>query len=232
MWAGFSAARDAVEMGRGFATKAPEIVRQEIAALARKGSSLVDFYRLGAMQDIAERIRGPISKRETADVATEVFGGRIIRGIPDDADAMRIRALFSSREAADDFMRRVAAETRLSRTTQAVGSTRPRAGTDFKEAEQIVEGTPPFGRASLALNAYSVARQALIQGTKGFRSRVADDIASLFTRGMDSPESLDTLIDSLEDFKMREAMQNAFGAKAKLGVSSMLGGSIANLLSN
>lgn len=231
-WAGFSTARDAVEAGRGLSSKAPEIVQREIAALEGVSEGLSDFYRLGAMQDIVERIRGPISKRETADVASEIFGGRLIRGVPDDADARRIRALFDSDEAAQDFMRRVAAETRLSRTTQAVGRTGPGGRPGVEEAEQAIEGTVPSARMTTMLTALGAARQSMIQGTKKFRTRVADDVADFFSRGLDSPESLDTFIDSLEDFQMRQQMRESFGAQAKFGTSTALGAGIGRLLAN
>ena len=58
------------------------------------------------MQDIVETVKGDISKRESADVAREVFGGRLFQE-PEGLDMLRIRALFSSDAASDDFMRRV-----------------------------------------------------------------------------------------------------------------------------
>lgn len=232
-WAGFSAARDAVENGRGFSGKAPETVAREIEALSSKGSGLADFYRLGAMQDIVEKIRGPISKRETADVAREVFGGRIFKS-PDDADMRRIRALFNSDEAAENFVRRVTAEARLSRTAEAVGSSRAgRGGRSVEDMENAMEGpTPPIDRMTAWLVAVGTARQRMMRGTKNFQSRVADDVAAFMSRGLDGPEALDTFLDSLEDFQRREALQKAFGANVKLGLSTTLGGGIGRLFSN
>jgi hypothetical protein len=234
-WAGFSAAKDAVALGQEFARKAPEIVEREITALGRRSEGLADFYRLGAMQNVFERSSGSISKRETADIAREIYGGRILR-VPNDLDARRIRALFGrgdeAEAAADDFMRRVVAETRLSRTAEAVGSSRPRAGTAFQEAEQRAEGLLPFGRASAILNAYSVARQTMIQGSKGFRTEVADDIARFFSRGIDSAQGLDIFIDSLEDFRLRQLAADRFGRAFKGGVSTMLGAGVGNIFGN
>ena len=225
-WAGFSAARDAVEMGRGFSGKAPEVIRQEITRLGKRHASNADLYRLGVMQDIVETVRGPISKRESADVAREIFGGRLFREAGDQ-DALKIRALFDSDAASDDFMRRVVAETRLSRTATAAGNINPTSGSSFQRSVQEAEGALPFGRASIALNAYSMARQAMVTGSVKFRTRVADDMAVMFSHGLDNPKSLDTFIDSLEDFQLRELATKQWGSSIKGGLTIALSSGLA-----
>jgi len=230
-WAGYSAARDAVEMGRGFSGKAPEIIQKEISKLSARHPVNGDFYRLGVMQDIAETVKGDISKRESADVAREVFGGRLFRE-PEDLSMLRIRALFDSDASADDFMRRVVGETRLSRTAEAAGGIKPTSGSSFQQSVQSAEGALPFGRASAVLNAYSVARQAMVTGNMKFRTRVADDMAVMFSRGLDSPQSLDTLIDSFEDFQLRELATKQFKTSAKGGLTITLSSGLANLFAN
>jgi len=230
-WAGYSAARDAVEMGRGFSGKAPEIIEKEITKLSARHPVNGDFYRLGVMQDIAETVRGPISRRESADVAREVFGGRLFQE-PGGQDMLRIRALFDSDAASNDFMRRVVGETRLSRTAEAAGGIKPTSGSSFQQSVQSAEGALPFGRASAILNAYSVARQAMVTGNIKFRTRVADDMAVFFSHGLDSPQSLDTFIDSLEDFQLRELANRQFKTSAKGGLTITLSSGLANLFTN
>lgn len=230
-WAGWSTARDAVEAGQGFSTRAPEVVQREIAALSARSPGLADFYRLGAMQNISERIGGGISKNESADVAREIFGGRILRA-PEDMDARRIRALFPTEAASDDFMRRVVAETRLSRTTQAVGSSRPRAGSSFQEAEQAAERAIPVGRVNMALNAWNALRTSMIEGSRDFRSQVADDIAVRFSQGLDDPRELDLLIDAIEDAKLRDLAAERFGNARRAGLAATLGLGAGQLVGN
>ena len=71
----------------------------------------------------------------------------------------------------------------------------------------------------------------MILGTKKFRTQVADDMATFFSRGLDSPESLDILLDSFDDFRVRELAARRFTAALKRGASLTLGSGSGKLAS-
>lgn len=228
-YAGYSAAMDAVELGQQFMRKKGPQVQRELAALNERGVG--DFYRLGAMQALHEEITGAASRSEGADIARRFFGGRLLQA-PDGQDAQRIRALFDDPEVADDFMRRVVAETRLSRTTEAVGSNRPSGSRAFQNPENIGEGAIPSARMTFLLTALGAARDAAVRGGRKFQAKVSDDLAMFFSRGMDGAQDLDVFLDSLEDFQLRDLAARKFGQAFKGGISTMIGAEVGDFWGN
>ena len=184
------------------------------------------------MQDVVERIRDvrkPSSGGRLADVSGDVFGGSFEElGIPNNRLSQSLRAAFGSDEMAQDFYRRAAAESRISRTARVAGGGRPRSTSAFEEGEKVAEGTLPFGRGgtgmqSALLNAWSLARQNMVEGNRAFRQRVADDMSTFFTAGLDSPQSLDNLVDDLEYYHLRERMQEMFRKNTSTVLGSTIG---------
>lgn len=187
VYRGLSEVMDAVDVGREFLKKAPEIVRRELSEL---GPAERDFYRLGAAQSLYEKVA---ASGETTDVAKRFFGGRLYGG--KSLDAERLRALFpDAPDVADDFMRKVAAESRLSVTTGRVARA-PRGG--LQQQAEMLEGIPPAVRATPGVMVLAAARSGVIHARTGFTRDVSDELATLFSKGLDDPAELDALLDVL-----------------------------------
>lgn len=220
VWGGMSQAMEAVELGQEFTKKAPPVVAREIEELFNKSPSLADFYRLGAAQSLYETATGTAARKETADIANRVFGGRIYGA--KNQDALRIQALFpDAPEVAEDFMRQVAAEARLSHTARTAGTSR--TGRALQEFEENVEGTPPGVRMTATLTLLSAMRDAVVKAQRRFRQDVSDDLASMFSRGIDNPAELDLLLDRLSHLETNRLLKQRFGRAARGGTAASLG---------
>lgn len=216
VYRGFSEAKDAVELGRDFLGKAPEIVRREISKLH---PSERDFYRLGAAQSLYERVSRVTS--ETADVARQFFGGRLFGG--KSLQGERLRALFpDAPEVADDFMRLVAAETRISHTTAR--AVRGAQGAGVEQLENVMEGAIPTVRASMGVMLANIARTGLVRARTGFAQDVSDELALLYSKGLQNPAELRALLTSLEHTQSVLGRRAAVGSRAAAAVGELVGG--------
>jgi hypothetical protein len=219
IWSDATQSMEAVELGQAFARKPPPVVARELEALISKSPGLADFYRLGAAQSLYEMATGTAAKSEGADVA-RLFGGRLFG--TQNQDAMRIRALFpDAPDVAEDFMRQVDAQARISHTSRAVGSSR--TGRALQTFEEQVEGSPPRGALTPALFAYSIMRDGITRLQGSFKRDVSDDLASLFSRGIDDPAELDLLFDALDYEQTKRLVRRRFGAQMESGLAASLG---------
>lgn len=186
---GFSESRDAVQLGRDFLRKAPEIVKREVQKLRPQDR---DFYRVGAAQSLYETVIQPNS--ETPNIARQFFGGSLFGRT--NINSQRLRALFvDAPEVADDFMRQVAAETRLSHTTaRTLGAP---AGLGVQKVEQALEGTLPTVRASVGVTALNVARMGIVNAQTRWSRDVSDELAALFARGLENPNEMRALLQTI-----------------------------------
>jgi hypothetical protein len=212
VWAGHSKAIDAVTLGRDALKKAPEAVKREIAAL---DPVTRDYYRLGYAQTLYEKINS--GSNESADIARRFFGGRLFSDT--NMDGRRIHALFNEPAAADDFARMVSAEARISESTARI-SGRPRSGGGVKAVEETLEGSTPTVRATPGVAIANVARTGLVRAEQAFVEDVSDEIAVLFSKGIDSPQHLNALIDVLEQ------ITNSLGKKASTVSPTAIGAGI------
>jgi hypothetical protein len=189
IYRGFSESRDAVQLGRDFLKKAPEIVKREVQKLRPQDR---DFYRVGAAQSLYETVIRP--NAETPNIARQYFGGTLF-GRPN-INSQRLRSLFvDAPEVADDFMRQVAAETRLSHTaTRTLGAA---PGLGIQKAEQALEGSLPTVRASMGVTALNVARTGILRAQTRWSRDVSDELAALFTRGLENPNEIRALLQSV-----------------------------------
>lgn len=185
-----SEALDAVALGRTFTRKAPEVVAREINNLP---PNIRDFYRIGSAQTLYEQV-SPASK-QLQDVATKYFGGTLFRKTS--LEGQRIRALFpEAPDVAESFMRKVAAEARVSQTTkQSVGRA---VSQRVEQAEDVVEGSIPTVRATAGVAIANIARTGIVRARTGFAQDVSDELSSIMLRGLDDPAELHALLDVLE----------------------------------
>jgi hypothetical protein len=218
IYRGASETLEAIENGKNFLGKAPEIVSREVAEL-HPGQR--DFYRLGAAQSLYEQVMRPAD--ELTDVARRYFGGRLFGG-RGNIDAQRLRALFpDAPEVADDFMRQVAAETRLSLTGQTIGR-RGLGGRARQETVEAIEGAmPPHPRATPGLMAANVAFQAINRSRTGWTQDVSDELATLFAQGLDDPNMLQGLLNRLEATSYILRQRTAAGSRAATTLGQISG---------
>ena len=220
VWGDMSQAMEAIEAGQKFLQLAPPLVARELDTLIKKSPGLADFYRLGAAQSIYENVTGAASRSEGADIAKRFFGGRLFGG--QNQDALRIQALFpDAPDVAQDFMRQVAAEARISATTRAART--PRGGRALQEFEEGVEGSVPNVRMTPTLTILGAIQQGITKAQGFFKREVSDEVASLFSRGMDDPAEFDLLLDALEQADIRRLARRRFGREAEAGLASALG---------
>ena len=192
--------KNAVELGREFARKAPEIVARELKKLP---PGQRDFYRIGALQALYERVFA--RSGAPGNAAKRFFGGELFAdGGMRSQDARRIRALFGKNEAgADAFMRLVSGEARISYSTGRALNL-PSASV-VKAAEQAAEGGIPGVRGTAGVTLLAAVRQKLVEMRDAISSQESDELASLFAKGMTNPLELRALVDDL------------YGTYAKLG---------------
>jgi len=166
-----------------------ELVKREVQRLRPQDR---DFYRVGAAQSLYETVIRP--NAETPNVARQFFGGSLF-GRPN-INSQRLRALFvDAPEVADDFMRQVAAETRLSHTaTRTLGAA---PGLGVQKAEQALEGSLPTVRASIGVTALNVARTGILRAQTGWSRDVSDNLADIFTRGLTNPNDIRAVLQSI-----------------------------------
>jgi hypothetical protein len=213
---GISEMRDALLVGKEFLRKAPEVVRRELQKMSPPER---DFYRLGAAQALYERVAAGTS--ETANVSRQFFGGRLFGGKNINAD--RLRALFiDAPEVADDFMRMVAAEARISHTSTSVAT---RAGqTGVQELEQAVEGSPPpTVRATFNVMVANIVRAGVVRARTGWGNDVSDHLAVMFAKGITDANELRAMLMVLGDVANREARRGLAGTVSAIGVGEAVG---------
>jgi len=182
VWHSYSQKLEALEMGReNFFKLSPEEMRRELAA-----SAAPEMYRIGQIQALADAVHG-VSGPETGDVARR-FMGATIYGAQDRTMLARIKTMFDSPSAAEDFADRLAGEAASSRTMKRFGqgaAPRPNVATN--------KLNPP-GRAQRFLERQGVASGA----ARTQRARdVANELTMLFTKGLDDPNELTALLHSL-----------------------------------
>ena len=197
---GFSEANSAITLGQEFLRKDAFLVRKELAALS---PDLQDFYRLGASQSLYERVGGTLPG---TDVAAKYFGGRLF-GTSSDV-ALRVRALFPTPAAADEFMRGVAGHTLLSETYRRVA--RKAVSGTVQRAEQGLEGPPlPGVRMTALLTGLGAARSGLVRAQSRWTEQVSDALAGLFLRGLQSPDELVAAVHGIQRTTRQVGAQRA-----------------------
>jgi len=208
IYRGFSEADDALQLGREFLGQSPDKVRQIMNGLAPQER---DFYRLGAANALYQQVTNVAN--EGADIARNYFGGRLFGGTSKAGE--RIRALFvDAPEVADDFMRMVAAETRISHTSAA---TRGAVRGSLQAAEEVAEGSTPVVRGGglvtgAVLTAASAGRTGVQRLRGAWLNDVTDELSLLFTKGLNDPRELSTLLDELATIAARNKSKALSGS--------------------
>ena len=205
-WAGPSQAIDAVEAGRKAGTGrtlAPELIKAELKKLSPLDA---DYYRLGYTQSLYEKT---IS---SGKAASSLFGGRLF-GSTEPLEAQAIRALFpNAPDVADDFMRRVAAEARITETTLRTNAP---ARATAQALESGVEGAVlPAVRSTGGVMVAAAMRQSIVRSGKGFTEATADELAILASQGLDDPADLSRLLDLIADTQERLIKDGRVGSTA------------------
>lgn len=193
IWAGFSKNADAVKLGR------ENFWRKSVADIARDLRDMHpgqrDYYRIGAYQSIYDRVTGV--EDEFADIAGKFFGGKMWQTNNKAAD--RIRALFpDAPEAAEELMRMVSAEARIYHTGVVTGI---RNFKPSKVAAQLGEHETiglPTVRARAGMTVIGGLREAVIKSNKGWTQDVSDELALLFSKGLENPGELEILLGVLD----------------------------------
>ena len=196
---GFESAQDAIEAGRemGRARLHPTLMQRQMSELSPSDRA---FARLGYIQNISDNIYN-VRGRETRNFARDFFGANLFGGRSDEAD--RIRVLFADDPAAgEDFMRRLAAEARISMTaSEGIKGARGAIG---KEAEEAIEGAAlPQVRMNEKLTAAGIVRDGLMRTKGAFLRRVYDNISLLLAKGIDDPRELEIAAQVMEETHRR-----------------------------
>jgi hypothetical protein len=133
---------------------------------------------------------------EGANIAQRFFGGQLF-GQANRIPAQRIRALFpDAPEVADDFMRQVAGEARISHTTGRIAGARP--SRVLQAGEEALEGPPlPAARAKVSLTLLGAGREAVERARRGWTNEVSDELAVLYSKGLERPGELIAFLESL-----------------------------------
>ena len=184
MYAGAQEFADALVEGQAF----QKHTSGEIARFLRGLSpSERDAYRIGASQSLYESLLG------ATDAARRAGGSMFGQRTP---MAERVRAMFpDAPTTADEFLRMVNGEARLSFTTQRVTTRGP--STSPQILEQALEGNIPPARASFGLTVLSGLRQMVTRERTRLDSEVGDELTRLFLKGMNGPTELHDFLTGL-----------------------------------
>jgi len=225
-WSGPSQAIGNVEMGvKRFAGKTPTpgAIRRELRDVFPADR---DFYRLGAIQSIYDKMSS------SSSAASRFFGGRLFGSI-EPPEAQAIRALFpDAPEVANDFMRRVAAEARVTETTLRTRVTSGARALSVQAIEASTEGAIPSVRASTGLTVAGALRDALVRSKGGFSAATADEIAVMFMQGLDDPAQLSHLLDVLQLTQERLIREGRRGSTAAAISGFLAGKGVGEVQSN
>lgn len=204
VFAGYSQKIEALRQGAdGFLNKAPEVIRREIAA-----SGAPEMYRIGALQTLADAVHG--MGTETGNVAERLMGARLYGTLAERSDAARIRTLFDSPSAAEDFLDRLAGEAASTRVSKT-----PLGQRGVAQPMEATRRFAPPGR----VRRFTEAQGLTDPETRIARGRnVANEITMLFTKGLDDPNELVALLHSLDAL---EAPARAATAGTRVGVGSL-----------
>ena len=214
---GFSDSHDALTLGREYLKKAPALVSRELRGLSVAER---DFYRLGAAQALYDKVMLPA--QEGSDVARRFFGGSLFGR--NNLEAQRIRALFpDAPDVADDLMRQVAGEARVSHTSARARGARPK-GSGVKEGEGVMEGAElPNVRASAGIAVLAAGRQVAVRARTGWTNDVSDELAILFSKGIDSPSELGTLLEALRASGATLGRRSTAAGRTAVGIGEAAG---------
>lgn len=183
IWSGFEDQIGEIRRGyKNFLNKPPETIAQEIA-----DSRAPEMYRVGAVQALADAVHGG---PPTAEAASRFFGANLRGGTAERADARRIRALFTTAHAAEEFMDRLAGEAASSRAAEKFMAQGVRPNLPGVTRELAPAGRIRRAAEATHLAAYE-ARQTRAQ-------EIAREISMLFMKGLRDPNELVALLHSLD----------------------------------
>lgn len=206
-WSDFTSASEAVEAGRDFFRKPPQIVARELRDLSPVER---EFYRVGAAQRLYDNVTGAAGER--SDVAQRFFGGSLFGKRSADAD--RIRALFfDNPKQAEDFLDRVAVEARISHTTRGLRA--PSGGT--KAAEEAIEGSVPVVRATPGVAVVAAGARALTRAKSRFFEESGDELAKLVLKS--DPTSLKLLLQQTLG-RTRAGLERKAGVESRAAITA------------
>ena len=160
--------------------------------------------------------------QEGSDVARRFFGGSLFGR--NNLEAQRIRALFpDAPDVADDLMRQVAGEARVSHTSARARGARPK-GSGVKEGEGVMEGAElPNVRASAGIAVLAAGRQVAVRARTGWTNDVSDELAILFSKGIDSPSELGTLLEALRASGATLGRRSTAAGRTAVGIGEAAG---------
>lgn len=210
VWRGETEALEALQLGKGgaplsagtdvrsprFMHKPPEVIKRELASLAPAEQEL---YKLGVAQDVAEFL---VETTATAPNSAKKLGGRLYGEAMSNVEK-RVRAIFGSDEAADEFMDYVKAEARISQTTSVLGGSRT---APLQQAMAELAGSGPH-KGGILRQAADATITAVTQRAKtGWTDAISDEISSMALKGTRGKDELIAVLNSLRPHAPRRSV--------------------------
>ena len=118
-------------------------------------------------------------------------------------------------------MRQIAAEARISETSRATATSR--TGRALQEFEQGTEGTLPRGALTPQLFIYNALKEGVTRLQRSFQRDVSDDVATMFSEGLEDPQRLDLLLDALDHANTQRIARRRFGRGVDSGLAAIIG---------
>lgn len=200
VWRGESEALEALNMGKGgvplnaggvrttrFMQKPPEVIKRELKELTPAEQ---EMYKLGVAQDVAEFLA-----ETTADApnAAKKFGGRLYGEAMSNVEK-RVRAIFTSDEAAQEFMDYVKAEARISRTTGVLGGSRT---APMQQMMSELTGSQPQSGSVVRRVADATITAMTDRAKTGWTDAISDEISAQALKGSRGADELIAFLNSL-----------------------------------
>lgn len=226
VWKGGGDALDAMQLGKGgqalggskvtapaFHTKPPEQIAREMAKLDLAHQ---EFYRLGAVQDMADWVHSLAA--EAPDVARTKFGGKVWSDTQN-AMAKRLTVLVHDPDVAQQLMDHIWSEARISYTTGKLGGSR----TAPLQAEiAALDGVSPAKGGLIRQAAGATINAVTTHAKTGWTNAVSDELSNLATKGLSSADELRAMLLSLRGMAPTHRPAVAITAGSQIGGSSGL----------
>lgn len=220
LYSGPIQAREALRRGKKFLRKAPEEILRDMKKLSPNDR---DFYRMGAVQALYEKVS---DAPETSNFAARFFGGSLFtEKTASNKRSRQLLALFpDAPDAAQEFLRRVTGEARVSFTTKGVARLPKAVGVEA--SEQATEGGVIQARNSMGIALIGAARQAVTRLRSQLSEDESDELTHLFSKGLSDPDEFTALADGL--FHVFDRLDRGSKLRTRLVTSTgQIGGRIA-----
>lgn len=193
-FAGFSALKDAQEMGLSYATLTPEQIARDISDLSK---SELDAYKIGVRSALEKKV---FNTAASANEANQIFGKEI--------QSKQLKTILG--DEFEDFSRAMRREIRFNETKQAIlGGSR----TDFNQiddgdfinrAVEITKNAATGNKLTMTINAIGEAINRRYVGINEANSKV---LAKTLTGNKAGKQALQRIIDSQKDDVQKALME-------------------------